>query len=46
MGYKRVITKMTEITACLCIDGNDPVEIENLKGQERGGEIARANVLG
>lgn len=45
MRYKRVITEMTGITACLYIDGNDPVEMENLKVQEKGGAIARANVL-
>lgn len=36
MGSERVISKMTGITACLYIDGNDPVERKNLKVQDRG----------
>lgn len=45
MGSERVISKTTGITACLYIDGDDPVE-RKLGRCRRGGTIAGANVLG
>lgn len=46
MRYKRVITEMTGITTCLYIDGNDPVEMENLKVQEKGGVNCQSKCFG